>query len=548
MLPRSSQRRAHACAWRRLALFFCILACLACGRAAHAHASLIETDPADNSLLGTLPTRVTLRFNEPVDPLVFRLALPDGSTQALTTITAIDGGVQIALPPEDAPGTYGVSWRVISADGHPVGGTLLLSVGERSATTAGTDTNYARWTAVWLARVALYIALFVTVGGALFHAVCHAAYPPVRWVRRSIWIGLATIFASLPLQGLDVLNADWTGVFDPAIWQAALHTSYALTLAFAALAMGIASLSVHIVSPLAKRAAAAAAALVLAVAFAASGHASAAQPAWFARTAVALHTFAVAAWLGALLPLWHQGKVDAPSFMRALSTFSGCIRVVIALLLASGVGLVALQVDSLASLWRTPYGLVLLGKLGLVGTLFALAAWNRYRLTDQVMAGSSPARRHLVRLIAAEIAVAVCVLAVVALWRFTPPPRALHLAATPTLSLHIHQATAMADISVRPAGPDQAGSMDVMLLDANLSPLEPKALSVSFANADRGLEPLRREAIRLSPGLWRITPLALPQADRWTVRLDALVTDFDEIVLTGELLMSSPAPDHPPTR
>ena len=39
----------------------------------------------------------------------------------------------VSLPDGMANGTYVMSWRVISADGHPVAGSVLFSVGAASA-------------------------------------------------------------------------------------------------------------------------------------------------------------------------------------------------------------------------------------------------------------------------------------------------------------------------------------------------------------------------------------------------------------------------------
>lgn len=538
MSPKSPRRYAPACAWRRLVFLLLVFTCLCCGQTAYAHASLLLAEPADNSLLKALPPQITLTFNEPVNPLVFRLARPDGTTLALDRISPVDNRIDIVLPEEKPPGTYGLSWRVISVDGHPVGGTLLLSVGARSATSAVDDAHRARSSAIWLVRLALYVGVFVAIGAALFHACFDPAHRAPRWPRRAAWLGLAAILPSLALLGLDAMDAPWTEILHPPIWQTALRTTYALTLGCAALALIASMACLQAATPGARRRFAAIATLLLCVGFAASGHASAAAPAWLARPAVALHTLAVTAWLGALIPLWRQMRNGTPRLEQVLAGFSRRIRVVVALLMVSGTLLAWLQVDRLASLWTTPYGQVLLCKSGLLACLFGLAAWNRYRLTARVMEGDPRARQRMAHVILAEILLAGCVLGVVALWRFTPPPRALHAERPATVSLHIHQATAMADITLRPAGQGQGGSMDLVLLDAAMAPLEPKEVHVSLSNAALGIEPVRRIATRLSPGLWRVGPLALPRADRWTVRIDALVSDFDEIALTADLRLT----------
>ena len=70
-------------------------------------------------------------------------------------------------------GTHVLSWRVISADGHPVGGALMFSIGAPSAQPAAdADSRADRGvrTALWAIKVVLYVGLFVGIGGAFFWA------------------------------------------------------------------------------------------------------------------------------------------------------------------------------------------------------------------------------------------------------------------------------------------------------------------------------------------------------------------------------------------
>ena len=80
-----------------------------------------------------------------------------------------------------------------------------------------------------------------------------------------------------------------------------------------------------------------------------------------------------------------------------------------------------MQLETPAALWTTDYGRIFLAKMVAVIGLMGLAAFNRRRLTPMLelkAAGS----RHLLRSIAGEIGLAVVILALVAAWRFTPPP------------------------------------------------------------------------------------------------------------------------------
>ena len=84
-------------------------------------------------MVAQAPAALKLTFNEPVAPLVMRLIGPAGAPIGLGDITAEGSIVSIAVPPALRRGTHVLSWRVISADGHPVGGALVFSIGAPSA-------------------------------------------------------------------------------------------------------------------------------------------------------------------------------------------------------------------------------------------------------------------------------------------------------------------------------------------------------------------------------------------------------------------------------
>lgn len=533
-----------SCRLARLFIGLVLLALIAGGRIAYAHAALVSAAPTDGVVLTAVPSQAVLTFDEPVSPLVFRLVLPDGTALALDRVQTVDNELRIDLPGQRQPGTYALSWRVISADGHPVGGAVVFSLGVASAAPAIAPeaTPFLRQSVIWMARLALYIGLFFGVGGALFLACSPpGAGGAIRYARLAIGLGVIAIPVSLALQGLDALNAPWGALAGAQVWLTALDTTYSITLALALLALAAAWVALTGAGLGRIRMGAIAGVVLLGAAFAASGHASVASPQWLARPAVWLHTVAVAAWLGSLIPLLYLARNNGVQLVPVLRRFSYHIRWVVAIFLVSGLLLVVLQLDHVTSLWRTTYGQILLCKLALVAVLLLLAAWNRYRLTAGVLANQNAARRVLGRIIAVEIALALCVLAVVALWRFTPPPRSLHSTAPVAVSAHLHSASAFANIVFTPAADSaQSGTLQLTLTNAKSAPLLPVAVDVSFLNAASGIEPLLRKATQLGPGHWEVRSLRLPNLPHWTVRLDIFISDFDRIQLEGDLAMPPP--------
>jgi copper transport protein len=164
--------------------------------------------------------------------------------------------------------------------------------------------------------------------------------------------------------------------------------------------------------------------------------------------------------------------------------------------------------------------------------LLGLAAANRYRLVPKVESGSAAAARPLATSIAFELAIALVILALVALWRFTPPPRALVTAAP--ISIHLHGEKAMAQIEIERASGER-GRTNVQVLDGAFQPLAVKEVTLVLANPAAGIEPMRRIATHAEASagasIWRIDDLRIPVAGRWSLRVELLVGDFDKLMI-----------------
>jgi copper transport protein len=538
----------HACCL----MLFALLQTMAIG--AFAHASLIDTMPADGAMLRDAPTDVTLHFNEPVAPLVFKLALPDGAIQTLTQTVAVTDGVKIALTgltDIKASGTYLLSWRVVSADGHPVGGALTYSIGVRSGMAAtaasnATETSSAmpptQLAAIWLTRLGLYLALFIGVGAALFRVFMPIdSVPPassMRWATVVLAVGLALLPFAVGLQGLDALALPWNALATSPPWRASLATAYGNT-AWLILVSLIAAIFATIFSKSLGRLFAIAALLLLGAALAASGHASSATPQWLARSTVFIHGVTIAIWAGSLLPLilLLRKSVEADRRIAVLLRFSRVIPWVLALLLISGTTLALLQLNGLASLWTTDYGRILSAKLILVLLLLIVAAINRYALTGPIQRNDDKAnwaRVRMRRLIGVELGLVLLVLALATTWRFTPPPRALAVHPAP-VSVHIHGQQAMVDLTLSPQT-DRSLRAALFVQAADFSPLNAQEVSLQFSNPALGIEPLQKDAHRgADNGNWMVEPFALPAPGRWHVRVDVLISDFESTALEQDV-------------
>ena len=121
---------AHPVRLLALAGALLLAALIALPAPAQAHDTLLSTDPEDGATLETSPAEVTFTFSADileVSPLV-RITDEDG-TELAEIVPTIDGPTATATLPEPLPaGTHSIQWRVVSSDGHPIEGTLTLTV------------------------------------------------------------------------------------------------------------------------------------------------------------------------------------------------------------------------------------------------------------------------------------------------------------------------------------------------------------------------------------------------------------------------------------
>jgi len=521
----------------RIAPIVAILAALLNTSAAHAHASLIRSDPADWAVIARAPPWLTLTFNEPVSPIALRLVRPNGNVVELEG-AAQGAVVSAALPADLARGTHLLSWRVISADGHPVGGAMTFSIGEPNSAPAssGAKTDLAVRGAIWLSRLMLYIGLFVGIGGA-FYTRWVASAPPSRPVRMTLIgaleCGLLAALLSVGLQGLDVLELPLSGLGRPAAWGLALATTYGWTLGIAIVALALALAALSTTKSMGRWLAAVALAGI-GLALAASGHASTAGPEFLTRPTVFLHGVAVAFWVGALLPL--AAALRSGSDHRELMQFSRIIPLPVLTLIVSGFVLAIIQLRQLDALWTTAYGLVLSCKLAVVGVLLALAVANR-RLTPRIAAGEPKSSQRLVRSIWAELALVALILGLVASWRFTPPPRSLLAVAMQPVRVHIHTETAMADLRFGVPG-IEGRQIAISILDGQFRPLPAREVTLVLSKPGAGIEPLRLPATKLEEAAWRVSGVRAPLSGLWHASVEILISDFEKISVEDDVNFS----------
>lgn len=511
-----------------------VVGCAALAGPCLAHATLLGSEPAEGSVVAVPPDTIRLSFNEPVTPLALKVFYPDGRSVEANG-TAQNNDLVVELPSATDEGTYALSWRVASTDGHPIGGTSLFSVGHASQRSAVAVTSQAPVVAVlvWLARIGVYTGWVGGIGGVFFLAIIAARRPPLadRAMTAILGLGAVATVVSLGLQGLDELGGGLACIGSAAVWGAGLRSSYGETLGFGGIALILAAAALRCERRGAATVLATAPLLMVACAMTLSGHAATATPFWAARTALALHGAAAVLWGGSLLPLLILVATRHECAARAGRRLSAALLPTVAVLVASGATLAFLQGVTATGLSETSYGRLLTGKILLVLMMLGLGALNRYVLVPRVTAGDSA--RGLRRVLAVDVCLLLAVLAVVSAWRFTPPPRsvaAAEAALRHRLMLHIHTDRGMAMIEL-----GERGSLDIRLSDAGGRPMTAREVRVSLANTAAGIEPQQRQATQVAKGRWLVNGVSFPVGGAWALRLDILVSDFESLPLEGTL-------------
>ncbi len=530
------RRKANSPAGTLQRFVSAILLWLVMAAAASAHASLNTTEPRDGSVVPVAPRVIALTFSEPVSPTSLRFTRPDGSTVTLRNFVVKDKTVEITPPGDLSDGSYLLSWRVVSEDGHPIGGSVVFSIGQPNANPRGAtaDIDWPVRAGLWIGKVGLYVGLFFGIGGVFaIHWFADGSGNAVRQIAGALGAGLVGALLSAGFQGLDTVGEPIWRFFAPAVWKAGMITSFGPTVIFAIAALALAGLALACGRGRDARWISISAVITAAFALCLSGHASAADPQWLMRPAVFLHVAAIAIWAGALLPLLAEFRKGGEAAGAALHRFSVFIPSAVLLLVVAGGVLAVVQVRTPAGLVTTAYGIVFLVKLGLLVLLFALATFNRWKLTSGSEKGEPAAIRLLARSIAAETAILLLIFAVAATWRFTPPPRTLLAEAGRGAVVHLQASKAVADVTITP---DRVGELAIFAVIAkgDRSPLDPQEVTVVLSNPGAEIEPIRRKAEKGKDG-WTVPDIVLPIPGRWRLRLDVIVSDFEITRVEGEI-------------
>lgn len=113
------------------AMIMAAAAVLSVAAPAVAHADLESSSPVDGAELDAAPSLVSFTFQEQLIPAGNAITLTDtatGSRLDLAEVEVDSNTASVAWPDGAGSGQYRAAYRVVSADGHPIAGSITFTI------------------------------------------------------------------------------------------------------------------------------------------------------------------------------------------------------------------------------------------------------------------------------------------------------------------------------------------------------------------------------------------------------------------------------------
>ncbi|WP_145871971.1 copper resistance protein CopC [Bacillus licheniformis] len=425
----------RATLWAVLAVLCTILL----PKAAFAHAYIVNSTPAENQELKKAPAEIKIEFNEAIQKGFHSITVRNSSGERVDSgKTEIDPQnakiMTVKLKPKLQDDIYSAEWRAVSADGHPVSGTIPFSIGNIQGGLPKDQQNQASGLPAAdtvIERVLLYTGFSLFIGAALFQLVWHR--PENGWpgdkrrrLKRiknaALLLTGAAIIIQLPLQTKANAGVSWSGAFQPSLLQETLLNTRGGMLWLINIA--IIALLVFCSNRKGLKSAILSLFLFAGLLFVKSldGHAASTSAGYMTTAMNFIHLNAASIWTGGLAMFvlffgkdWL--KSDKSLIWETIRRFSPWALVSAGLLIFSGLFNSFFIVHTLDNLFGTAYGKALLVKSALVLLMIGLGAFHyfRFRKAPKQQGGRS---------MKAEWAVGLLILLTTAVFTNIPSPPA----------------------------------------------------------------------------------------------------------------------------
>ena len=544
---RIDRRRAAAALAGLLFGLLCVL--LGPAAPASAHAALVSSDPQNGSVVPDAPNRVTLTFSESVQLISGKIQVlgPDNKRADEGEPQAAGSTITIPLRSGGGRGTYLVSYRVVSADSHPVAGTLTYSVGAASTTpsvdnAASESVDPVVRSLIPVGKYLGYAGLVLLVGPVLVLALLWPHRLSRRGPSRLVYTGIGLILGST-LLGLWLQGpyAEGTGLFGASFsdFRDVLGSTYGAVML---VRIGVICAALVLLRPFLRGSGGEtktdlALLGVLGVSALATwpltGHPTASPVAGVSVVVDAIHLASMSVWLGGLVMLvaFLRPQANERELGAILPIWSRWAATAVGTLLLAGTVQALIEVATFKGLVSSAYGQLILVKVALALCVIGVAAVSRKLVRGKAAeAGPKPLRR----LVFVELGITAVILGVTASLVQIPPPRTASAAEAPATDTTITQTVTndkMAlQVDIYPAAVGN-NSLHLYAYTSENKPLAVVEWTATAALPAKGIEPIEVPLLRITD-FHAIGDIALPQAGEWTFKFTVRTSDIDESTLT----------------
>jgi copper transport protein len=361
---------------------------------ASAHAELEQTAPVAGTVLDQLPGEVTLTFSEQVRMVAdkIRVTGPDGNRADAGKPTVRDTELVIPLKPGGPKGTYLVSFRIISADSHPVSGGYSFSFGQPSAVPNADDAGSSVATdtvvkdAMSVARFLGFAGLVLLIGPAL---VLFALWPrrlsardPGRLALTGAGLLAVSTLLELYLQIPYTAGTTLFGISGDAAREVMGTPFGAAHLVRLGVVLAVALLLRPLIAGRASKIDQTLLVILGVVGLATwpvSGHPSSSPVPTLTVVADVAHLASMSIWLGGLVMLFAflLRRANTRELTAIVPVWSGWALLAITVLVLAGTAQALVEIGTIDALTGTTYGKLVIAKVALLAVVVAVAAYSR---------------------------------------------------------------------------------------------------------------------------------------------------------------------------
>jgi copper transport protein len=549
-----------------------------------AHATVAGSDPAESSRLQAVPSKVTMTFSEDVTLSGGYLKVVDSKSNIVSEGTAKADGrsVTVGMKPKLPDGSYIVSYRITSADSHPIGGAYAFVVGDGPliAATGSVVGGGGSGLISKIFDVSRFVGFIgvVLLGGLAFVVLCWPRGRTDPKARKLVWYGwwAAVVGAvlGLVLQGPYAAGTGPLDLLNTSLLKITLGTTYGRMLCARLILLGVlAVLAVRILREQQRTAEksrardedlAAICGLGVLATFGGVGHPAAGSAPTLALLADTSHLAAASAWIGGLifLAVCLLPRRRSTELAEALPKYSRLALGCVAVLAVTGTYQAWREIWPIPALWSTSYGQLLLAKVIGFLLIVAVAYFSRqavqrryvrpvaYALSVEgedgavaTLAQPQPAevgedRRMVRRLrtsVGIELALGIVVLAVAAVLVGQAPARTTYV--NPVDKTVALASGGTAEVELTPAKVGQ-NTLTVKVFDKSGKQVDARAVTATEALPSDQYGPLAVQLQKTGTGQYSSSSVALSKTGNWELVVRVQMSEFDRDVVQVDVKVS----------